>query len=294
METQSSPSIDTHGIALTSADLDTISESSRPFIGNWHAVVSQTNWEKGQIINQWRSKLEDSGVAPWLFSDPVWTRLVGEVSPQHVGRLRRTYDRFGDVYGDYAGLYWSHFFAALDWHNAEMWLEGAVQNNWSVSKMRYQRWETMGAIEDQRPDPLSIVSSPDEEGVIVPPVISARNDVSTRDDLKSVRGTNGPLSERPDFGDADDHPEHGPRTNSSMDELAVNGNRVDIEGTLALVPDDISRPFVELREALTRYRDENWQGVNRIHLVALLNDLRQLLRKVSPDKRETDECVVTP
>ena len=78
-------------------------------------------------------------------SDEAWSREVGGVSPQHVGRLRRTYERFGAVHKQYPGLYWSHFQAALDWPDAEMYLEGAVQNDWSVSQMRNQRWEVSAA-----------------------------------------------------------------------------------------------------------------------------------------------------
>src|SRR5690606_12131349 len=73
-----------------------------------------------------------------------WSRRVGNVTPQHVGRLRRAFERFGAVRQEYRGLFWSHFQAALDWDDAEMWLEGAVQNQWSISEMRHQRWEALG------------------------------------------------------------------------------------------------------------------------------------------------------
>ena len=83
------------------------------------------------------------------YSDEAWSQLVGGVTPQHVGRLRRCYDRFGHVFGEYDGIFWSHFYAALDWDDAEMWLEGAVQNKWSVSGMRKERWETLGKVGDK-------------------------------------------------------------------------------------------------------------------------------------------------
>ena len=47
----------------------------------------------------------------------------------------------------YAGLYWSHFQTAIDWDDAEMWLEGAVQNGWSISEMRARRATTLGLLE---------------------------------------------------------------------------------------------------------------------------------------------------
>src|SRR5690606_19485272 len=74
------------------------------------------------------------------------------VSPQHVGRLRRVYERFGSSFESYAGIYWSHFLAALDWDDAEMWLEGAVQSGWSVSQLRRVRWEAMGSQPELEPE----------------------------------------------------------------------------------------------------------------------------------------------
>jgi len=39
----------------------------------------------------------------------------------------------------------------LEWDDAELWLEGAVQNDWSVAQMRVQRWEALGASDEQKP-----------------------------------------------------------------------------------------------------------------------------------------------
>src|SRR5262245_43352611 len=108
---------------ITSAD----DEVSLPFVGRWNHLVSDTNWEKGRIICQWREALQVTKVSPVEYSDEAWSRRVGGVTGQHVGRLRRVFQRFGDSYSRYHGLYWSHFYAALDWDDAEMWLEGAVQ-----------------------------------------------------------------------------------------------------------------------------------------------------------------------
>ena len=73
------------------------------------------------------------------------------VTGQHVGRLRRVYQRFGTTHMRLRRLHWSHFQAAVDWDDAEMWLEGAVQNRWSVSQLRRQRGETLGTLEADRP-----------------------------------------------------------------------------------------------------------------------------------------------
>ena len=63
---------------------------SEPFIGQWNRLISTTNWEKGQIICQWRESLKKGNAAHSEFSDEAWCQLVGGVTPQHVGRLRRT------------------------------------------------------------------------------------------------------------------------------------------------------------------------------------------------------------
>ncbi len=39
-------------------DMDT---ASLPFVGRWNQLVSNTNWEKGRIIYQWREALRESG-----------------------------------------------------------------------------------------------------------------------------------------------------------------------------------------------------------------------------------------
>ncbi|MDR1290115.1 MAG: hypothetical protein LBK06_02825, partial [Planctomycetaceae bacterium] len=128
-----------------------VEELSTTHIGQWNNLVSQTNWEKGAVINSWRETLVSAEMPKAAYSDEAWSRRVGNVSPQHVGRLRRVFERFGGQAEGYVGLFWSHFQAALDWDDAEMWLEGAVQNSWSVAQMRIQRWEAIGAPEELKP-----------------------------------------------------------------------------------------------------------------------------------------------
>ncbi len=129
-------------------DLAVLEQTSEQFLGQWKRLVSTTNWEKGQIIFHWRSALVAAGAGVSEYADEVWSRQVGQITPQHVGRLRRVFERFGEVREDYPGLYWSHFQAALDWDDAEMWLEGAVQSSWSIADMRAKRAETLGTSND--------------------------------------------------------------------------------------------------------------------------------------------------
>ncbi len=184
----------------STATLDpALDESSQPFVTRWNGLISTTNWEKGRIIHEWRERLIAEDAPPQESSDEAWSRRVGGVSGQHVGRLRRVYDRFGDVREQYEGLYWSHFQAALDWNDAEMWLEGAVQSGWSVSAMRSQRWEALGAPADQKPRDEDIVTGELDEDSL-PPMDAASREVNSRGEEWP-----GPdLSQGADFGDEPD------------------------------------------------------------------------------------------
>ena len=128
-----------------------IDQLSDPIIGKWNVLVSQTNWEKGELILRWRNELMAAGLPNTVYSDESWARRVSKVTAQHVGRLRRTAERFGDTHRNFSGLYWSHFYAALEWDDAELWLEGAAQKDWSVAQMRMQRWEAIGAPAGYKP-----------------------------------------------------------------------------------------------------------------------------------------------
>jgi hypothetical protein len=182
---------------VASSDEERLENASSPFVASWNRLVSTTNWEKGQIIGQWREALIASGAEPTDYSDETWARRVGGVTGQHIRRLRRVFDRFGQVHQQYEGLYWSHFHAALDWDDAELWLEGAVQSGWSVSQMRRQRWDAMGALPDQQPSDQQIVVADTDEDC--DPTLDRDDSVARR--TAEPETVSGPLPEGPDFGD---------------------------------------------------------------------------------------------
>jgi len=136
-----------------------VDQLSEPIIGKWNRLVSQTNWEKGTLILDWRNELIAAGLPNTAYSDEAWARRVGNLSSQHVGKLRRVAERFAETQQNYPGLYWSHFNVALDWNDAELWLEGALQNGWSVAQMRVQRWDALGASDDQKPQEDNILTA---------------------------------------------------------------------------------------------------------------------------------------
>lgn len=144
-------------------------EIASEFIGFWNRLVSQTNWEKGRVIHTWRTKLFEAQIPRSLWTDESISRRIGNVSSQHVGRLRRVFERFGDAaaYREndrFSHLYWSHYQAALDWEDADEWLEKASNESLSVALMRIARWEKYGAPADKKPKPEEIVpAEPDED-----------------------------------------------------------------------------------------------------------------------------------
>ncbi|MDE0817154.1 MAG: hypothetical protein OSA92_05810 [Pirellulaceae bacterium] len=83
-----------------SFDTNLLQATSAPFVGAWQALVSQTNWEKGKIILDWREALVAADAPVHEYSDESWATLVERsVTGQHVGRLRRVYQQFGAVHG---------------------------------------------------------------------------------------------------------------------------------------------------------------------------------------------------
>jgi len=255
------------------------SETSQPFVGRWNHLISTTNWEKGRIIAEWRQSLIDAKRPAREYADDAWARLVGAVTGQHVGRLRRVYDRFGKTYSEYEGLYWSHFHAALDWVDAEMWLEGAVQSRWSVSQMRRQRWEAMGAVESERPlDEDIVVAETDED---VDPAL-AREEAAKRvpDAVAEVQGR--PIPEGADFGDEDEG-----RTRARADDAGRAGDEavplVRPFANLAELPDDLADAFEAFKLAILRHKADGWRQISLNDVLGALESLKELAWAPSVD-----------
>lgn len=270
---QDSPANDAQTIEISAAT----TTESKVFIGQWNQLVSTTNWEKGEIICRWRKQLEDSGAAPSQRSDEAWSQLVGGVTPQHVGRLRRTYDRFGHVYAEYEGVFWSHFYAALEWDDAEMWLEGAVQNRWSVSSMRKQRWETLGKVGDAPTSRIEMTEVAEETQSLA---LSDRPRNNDRDYVE------GPVHEGPDWGEADTP--SGPQGSSNSDApIDTEDASADPKETKAPhhirpfesftdLPDDVMDAANGFKVAIIRHKAAEWEEISRDDMLAMLDALKQL------------------
>lgn len=255
-------------------------EQSSAFIGQWNQLISTTNWEKGAIILEWRQTLKDDDASPSQYSDEAWCNMVGGVTPQHVGRLRRTSERFGDTYETFEGLYWSHFYAALDWDDAEMWLEGAIQNDWSISQMRNQRWETMGKLPGDKPRGSDIIASETDE---------EDSAVTMSDKLVSANEREyieGPVPEGPDFGDEDSP--GGGRKSEAVDGAEPNSLADDAEekpakpvrlfDSFTSLPDDVRAAADQFKVAIITHKADEWEEISQKDLLDLLAALGHLAR----------------
>lgn len=251
-------------------------ELSSPFVGRWNQLISQTNWEKGRIIHQWRQALIESGAPASEYSDDAWAKQVGGVTAPHVGRLRRVFDQFGDTYESYSKLSWTHFLAAMDWEDAPLWLQGASDGGWSVSGMRKQRWETLGGSPDEDPSNATLVASDldeDFDATATAPAAAAPGMTQPAqgggsgkqyDDEPSGISA-GPVSEGPDFGDEESLNAFPTATvvapADGDDEGNSPGVLVQPFAGLPALPDDLSDAVELLKLAIVRHKATGWQSV---------------------------------
>jgi hypothetical protein len=263
---------------MSNSAIIAVDETSAPFLGQWNRLVSTTNWEKGRIILEWRQALLAAGGPAAEYSDEAWSLRVGNVTGQHVGRLRRVYERFDALRAELTALYWSHFQAALDWDDAEMWLEGAEQSGWSVAEMRRQRWETLGAIEADRPSIDEATSEPIDEDSDSADLGSASSAAVGRE-LKSTR-KNG-LTD----GDGDERSQESTRAADALaDDAGPEDDQPDESGHdapgpfahLAEMPDDMGEAFEALKLSIIRHKFAGWRQISRDDVLTAIDALREL------------------
>jgi hypothetical protein len=196
-------------------------------------------------------------------SDEAWSRRVGNVTPQHVGRLRRVYQRFGEVCPQYPGLYWSHFQVALDWPDAEMWLEGAVQNHWSVAQLQQERSRTLGEVQGAAPADDYAADELDEDAApggqpqeaICPSLAEVHDTAAVAED-----GGDLPAEAADAFAER-----------SAAETVEPAG---PFEG-LPLLPADFNEAFEAFKLAIIHHRHAGWEEISCRQVLAVLDALRQ-------------------
>jgi hypothetical protein len=190
------------------------------------------------------------------------------------------FQRFGTTYEQFPGLYWSHFQAALDWQDAEMWLEGAVKSDWSVAQMRETRWKTLGEIAAERPRPDDAIASETDEDFE-----PSRSAEATSRGLTGEYGeVSGPRLEGPDFGDADSR---GGERNSAESETAAEA-REPVElvrpfEDLPELPDDLADAFDAMKLAILRHKTDGWREISTGDALRALDALKALVVAPSTD-----------
>lgn len=247
-------------------------EASAPFVGQWQKLISQTNWEKGRIILEWRNALLETGASVVSFSDEAWARIVGGITSQHVGRLRRVYERFGSTQKTYKGLYWSHFLAAIDWDDAEMWLEGAAGSDWSVSQMRRSRWEAMGSDPNAVPGDSDVVAGVVDED-FSPLSEAAETDREDRDRI----GMSGPSPEGPDFGDEDSESAGRNADDDVPFEMENQDPLISPFASLPDLPNDMADALEQFKLAIVRHRASGWDEVSQEDALRVVDALRSFI-----------------
>ena len=274
---QEPPAADASSAETPSAETPSVETASQPFVAAWNDLVSTTNWDKGRIICQWREALIAEGAPSTEHSDEAWARHVGTVSSQHVGRLRRVAARFGEVQRDYAGLYWSHFQTALDWNDAEMWLEGAVQNDWSVSQTRHARWEALGAPAELKPSDNDIIVAELDEDV-QPTLDGPRKDSPNETELlgTSTGEVHDPSRSPEDATDDGQEVPDGVASHGTAEEVEVVPPVRPFED-LPPLPDDLADALESFKVAILHHKLSDWESVSRDDVLASVDALRGLV-----------------
>ena len=268
-------------------DDETALAAAEPFVASWNQLISTTNWDKGRIITQWRAAILESDAPAAAASDAAWVRRVGGVTAPHVGRLRRVYERFGETYESYTGLFWTHFLAALDWDDAPLWLEGAAKEGWSISKMRDARWRAMGAVDSNRPTASEIIDVDLDGDAPLPPDPRNPSDGQTDDGRRDYDGdgpgSSGPVYDEADFGDADELVSLAGNEQSNSpagviaDAMAEAGKNPQPFKDLPELPDDLADAIETLKLSILRHKTAGWQDTDAETLARYLAAVASLL-----------------
>lgn len=278
------PQVSAESASSTNAPVDeAIVVASHEYVGRWNRLVSTTNWEKGRIIHQWRESLLASDAPATSSTDDTWARMVGGVTGQHVGRLRRVFARFGEKYQEFEGLFWSHFQAALDWTDAEMWLEGASQSGWSVARLRNERWETLGRVETDRPKEIELTPADLDEDYA--PAAEADQSDESSDAIRPAYGeASGPRHEGPDFGDGESDSGSASSEGSDFESDSWTAESARSQNTLVQpfaalpeLPSDVQDAMENFKLVLMHHKTAGWKEISADQMLTVLDALKTLV-----------------
>ena len=270
-------------------ELDPRTQScSRPFVHRWYELESFTAWERGRIIHQWRTEMKRRGLPRSQYSDAAWCRLVGgRCSPQHVGRLRRVFERFGDSHETYPGLYWSHFYAALDWDDAELWLQGAVENRWTVQQMQQQRSRALQQPPPPAPEepevfawsfPVTESAEPDGPTQIEPQA-DASPEPAVSEAAQAVQAAESSPAEETAGAESEAGDEAEPGAPPARSKPVALGG-----AALPELPEDLIEPLEAFKLAVLHHKQTGWAQVSVQDVLQAVEHLRQFVLAVSAQR----------
>lgn len=107
-------------------------ESEAALIARAQTAVSRCNWEVGECAALWTKRFARGR------TDADFAQLVN-LSGDQVYQRRRVWETFNDVYQNYPGLRWSHFYSALAWDDAAECLQWAQEIGATVAEMKAWR-----------------------------------------------------------------------------------------------------------------------------------------------------------
>ena len=175
---------------MLTLELPAANATETELIDSARAAVSGCNWIVGQCAAEWTTRYARGR------TDADFAALV-ELSVDQVYQRRRVWETFGDVYGEYPSLRWSHFYTAVAWDDAPECLHWAAENEATVAEMRAWRRASRGEDLEQAADLGSGSALADDPSIAALPKLPARV-VDPSDDA-----TGGRRSERA-ATDADD------------------------------------------------------------------------------------------
>lgn len=152
--------------------------------------------------------------------------------------------------------------AALDWSDAEMWLEGAVQSGWSVSRMRRTRWESQGRDPEQEPVESQVVSAEADDGFVP---LEESDAIESDRELDDQFGSTGPLAEGPDFGEGETEDDGSSAEKDEYEDFEpeiAQAKSVSPFAALPTLPDDIAEAMEQFKIAIVRHRAAGWQDIS--------------------------------
>ncbi|HWC88491.1 MAG TPA: hypothetical protein VG433_02515, partial [Pirellulales bacterium] len=179
------------------------------------------------------------------------------------------------------GLYWSHFQAAIDWSDAEMWLEGAVQSGWSISQMRRQRAEALGGLPADELE-QAVVDAELDEDFANPAAgeLEVRDPEGSAGNRDGAAYTSGPnYAEGPDFGEASGSaPFDSAELDADLDAEPQHEPPVAVRPfeQLAELPADVAEAFESFKLAILHHKLAGWQEISCPDLLGALESLKQL------------------